>query len=252
LNDRTPAFALPLLDDPGQRFVWTIPLAVVVWIAVLIGFARVLEQSAPPAAEPTSVQARIVELSPEPAGLQGGAAAAAPVAKPAPVVHPHPHVAIHPRAKPKAKVPPRPVAPTGTSSPVAEAPTGTASPAAESPAAPTSSTVSKTGAKGVTGSAGSGGGAGLGSDTAGARAIYAPVPKIPDELREDAMEAVAVAHFKVGYDGVVDVVLAQPTSNPELNQLLLDTLKQWRFSPAIKNGIAISSEFDVRIPVTVQ
>ena len=32
-----------------------------------------------------------------------------------------------------------------------------------------------------------GGGSGLGSDSLGARAIYSPVPKIPDELREDGL-----------------------------------------------------------------
>lgn len=34
--------------------------------------------------------------------------------------------------------------------------------------------------------------------------------------------------------------------------LLLDTLKQWRFFPAVRNGIAINSEFDVRIPIAVR
>ena len=92
----------------------------------------------------------------------------------------------------------------------------------------------------------------MGSDSAGARAIYAPIPKIPDELREDTFETVAVAHFKVSYEGVVEVSLATPTSSPRLNEILIDTLKRWRFSPAIKNGIAIDSEFEVRIPITVQ
>jgi protein TonB len=105
---------------------------------------------------------------------------------------------------------------------------------------------------GVPGSKGTGVGSGLGSDTTGARAIYAPVPKIPDELREDTLTAVAVAHFRVSYDGNVEVVLAQPTSNPQLNEILLDTLKQWRFFPAMKGGVAENSEFDVRIPITVQ
>jgi protein TonB len=47
------------------------------------------------------------------------------------------------------------------------------------------------------------------------------------------------------------VSLVTPTPNPRLNQILLDTLKQWRFFPAMKNGIAIDAQFDVRIPITV-
>jgi protein TonB len=97
-----------------------------------------------------------------------------------------------------------------------------------------------------------GGGSGLGSDSLGARAIYSPVPKIPDDLREVAFEAEAVAHFEVTYDGSVKVTLAKPTADPRLNQILLSTLQQWRFFPAMKGGVAIDSAFDVRIPISVQ
>jgi protein TonB len=99
---------------------------------------------------------------------------------------------------------------------------------------------------------GAGSGAGVGSDNSGARAIYAPKPVIPDSLRDEVFQTVAVARFKVTYDGQVDVTLIQPTESPELNQLLLDTLKQWRFFPAMKSGVAVNSEFDLRIPVSVQ
>ena len=61
-----------------------------------------------------------------------------------------------------------------------------------------------------------------------------------------------MAHFHISFDGVAKVTLTQPTSNPRLNLLLLDTLRQWRFFPAIRNGIATDSEFDVRIPIAVQ
>jgi protein TonB len=102
------------------------------------------------------------------------------------------------------------------------------------------------------GKEGTGGGSGLGSDSLGARAIYSPVPKIPDDLRDMAFEAVAVAHFEVSYDGNVKVTLAKPTPDPRLNQILLSTLQQWRFFPAMKGGVAIDSAFDVRIPISVQ
>ena len=62
----------------------------------------------------------------------------------------------------------------------------------------------------------------------------------------------AVAHFQVSYDGQAQVALTTPTQSPRLNELLLETLKQWRFFPAMKNGVAIDSQFDVRIPISVQ
>jgi hypothetical protein len=86
--------------------------------------------------------------------------------------------------------------------------------------------------------------------TVGARAIYAPLPTIADDLRENAIDVVAVAHFKIGYDGKVEVSLVHATENRRLNQILLDTLKHWRFTPATKDGVAVESEFDLRIPIT--
>jgi protein TonB len=235
---------LPYLDEPGRRLLWTLPTALLIWLALLIGFSRMLELTTPPPPELKPVEARIVELPPESGGLQGGPAPAAPakpkpaVVIPAPVIHPH--VAPHPRIKVKPAAPPAMPSAAGTVKSVA--PPAESSGSATTPPAGT----------GVPGGTGSGTGAGLGSDTAGARAIYAPTPTIPNDLREDALNAVAIAHFKVGFDGQVKVALAKPTSNPELNQILLDTLKQWKFFPAMRNGVAIPSEFDVRIPVSIE
>jgi protein TonB len=75
---------------------------------------------------------------------------------------------------------------------------------------------------------------------------------IPDELREEAIQTEAVARFNVSFDGISEVTLEKPTSSPRLNEVLLETLKQWKFFPAIKNGIAIPSSFEVRIPISVQ
>ena len=60
------------------------------------------------------------------------------------------------------------------------------------------------------------------------------------------------AELRLKADGTVEVALTRPTQNPELNAILMDTLKQWRFFPAMRNGVAVASEFDLRIPVTVR
>ena len=99
--------------------------------------------------------------------------------------------------------------------------------------------------------AGIGGGGGIGSDTIGARAIYAPTPEIPEDLRENLMETEAVARFRINADGAAEVTLVKPTSNPRLNQVLLAALRQWKFFPAVKSGVAIDSEFEVRIPISI-
>jgi protein TonB len=239
----------PYLDDPGRRLLWALPLAVLIWLALLIGFSRMLEETAPPPAELKAVEARIVEVPPEVGGLQGGPAPATPaptkphpeVVKTAPVVHPR--VETRPHLKVKTAAPPiAPVAPSATG----------AAKSTEPPAESSSTTPTNSDSGGVAGGTGSGNSAGLGSDTAGARALYAPIPKIPDELRADDIDMVATAHFSVSYDGRVEVSLVKPTTSPELNRTLLDALKEWRFSPAVKNGVAVNSEFDLRIPIRVQ
>jgi periplasmic protein TonB len=235
--------ASPFLDEPWRRIAWIAPLSIAIWAAVLLGFALVLRQTAPPMPELKPIEARIVELPPV-AGLQGGPAAAPHRVAPVPP-KPRPHVEV--RRKTIAPVRPHkerivPQAPPSIS--------GTQKAPAEWSTAATKATGESAGA--AQGKESPSGGSGLGSDSLGARAIYSPVPKIPDDLRELAFEAVAVAHFEVSYDGNVKVTLAKPTPDPRINQILLSTLRQWRFFPAMKGGVAINSAFDVRIPITVQ
>ena len=225
--------------QPWRRFALTGPLAALAIFAMLLA-SRMLKPSLPRPPENNAIEARLVEVvpSPEPAGLQGGAAPA-PI-KPKPIEKPKPEhkaVATH---HPKVEAPPV-ISPSETS----EVGTGPSVPTTSGPP-------SNKEAVGIPGGTGVGSGAGIGNDSSGARAIYAPTPTIPDEMRENVFQAVAIAHFKVAPDGTVEVTLAQPTPNPRLNQILLNALREWKFFPAMKDGIAINSEFDVRIPITVQ
>jgi protein TonB len=239
--------ASPFLDEPWRRLAWTAPLAIAIWGALLIGFALLLRQTAAPLPELKPIEARIVELPPAVGGLQGGPAAPPHPVAPAPP-KPKPHIEVRRRVAPPAHPHKERIVP--------EAPPSLSGTRKAPPESSTAATTPPTGASAESGSApqgkGNGGGSGLGSDSLGARAIYSPVPKIPDDLREVAFEAVAVAHFAVSYDGNVKVTLAKPTADPRINQILLNTLQQWRFFPAMKGGVAIDSAFDVRIPITVQ
>jgi periplasmic protein TonB len=236
----------------ARRLAWVIPLSLILWAALLTLFALLLERTAPPPPEPAPAELRIVELPPT-AGLQGGAAVQHPAAAPPkPKVEtpkPKPHIKIRRAALPvrvhpvKPKIPPAPLLPPSASG-TAKGPTE----AAPSAGPPTASGE----AAGAGAGQGAGSGAGIGSDSSGARAIYAPKPVIPDSLREESFQTVAVARFKVSYDGQVQVTLITPTESPQLNELLLETLKQWRFFPAVKSGVTIDSQFDLRIPISVQ
>jgi protein TonB len=80
-----------------------------------------------------------------------------------------------------------------------------------------------------------------------ARLLSQPLPQLPDDLREEGYQAVAVARFAIHADGTVDVDLLKPTPNPRLNQILLATLRQWRFFPAMEDGRPVESHRDVRV-----
>ena len=84
-------------DEPWRRLPWVILAALLSWILLLGGFAKLLERKPAPEAPPTAIEARIIEMPP-PAGLQGGGSAGGTpaVAHPAPIVRPVPkpvHVA---------------------------------------------------------------------------------------------------------------------------------------------------------------
>jgi protein TonB len=190
-----------------------------------------------PHEELTPIEARLIQIPKEVGGLQGNGGAT----HPAPAI-PHPKAVVKPHVKKAAPLPPVIRSPNGIEK-------NTAAPSVEEkPGAGAASTSESS----ESGSPDTGEGGGIGTDTVGARAIYAPTPVIPDDLREDVIQTEAVALFNVSFDGVSEVTLEKPTSNPRLNQVLLATLKQWKFFPAVKNGVAIPSSFEVRIPISVQ
>lgn len=86
----------------------------------------------------------------------------------------------------------------------------------------------------------------------GARAVYKPMPEIPEELRRHPMNLVAVARFRVAANGGISVELVEPTSIPILNTALLAALHLWRFFPAMANGRPVASAIDIRIPIDVR
>ncbi|MEX3993405.1 energy transducer TonB [Paraburkholderia sp. EG286A] len=85
-----------------------------------------------------------------------------------------------------------------------------------------------------------------------AHPLIQPLPVLPDDLRESAYRAIALARFTIHPDGSVDVALVKPTQNPRLNQLLLETLRNWHFFPAMKQGHPVESEQDIRVHFNIE
>jgi periplasmic protein TonB len=271
---------IALLDDPWQRFPLVLIAAILLWGAVLVGFGLLLRlQATNISPEPLEVQ--IVE---GPAGEFGSRGSGAPagnrkisaspksteptVEKPSrrksriSRVRSSPAPREDPVAKPETQT---------TDTHVPAAPTLTAPPPGLSSSAAARSAAFPAGDKGVGGRGGSGNGVetgtavgsgvipssgtgiggGYASGGTGPTAIYAPAPTIPDDMRDEVLEAVAVAHFRVLHDGRVIVSLPKPTDFSRLNDIILDTLREWRFRPAMNKGVAVDSEAEVRLLITV-
>jgi len=216
-------------DNPWRRLPWTLPLALVLAALWLGLFASLLSMGRPPEQPPQqTIEAQLVTLPPPPAPpappeVKPPPPPPPPVPEPAPVPKPPP-VAKQPPPPPPRPEPPRRQA----EPPKVETPPPAVAPAPPAPVRP------------------------LTGGQMGARAIYKPMPTIPDDIRRQAFNDVAVARFEVAPDGSAKVELVQPTHNPGLNRLLLDTLKTWRFFPAMANGQPVASALEIRIPITVQ
>jgi len=251
--------AIRLRDDAWSRLPWVVPLALLTTALSQYGFLSLLLQPAAVRPVPPPIDVQVVEVP---------AAVTPPVARPAPPVHrTAPTRPPAPVPKPVAEspvppvtAPPSIVAPEPPREPVlAAAPSSAAADAGVAAPRTTGEVATETtpGVErpGPTAALPSGerreGPAG-GRDTMSARAIYRPLPAIPESLRNRTVDLVAVARFRVTAAGSAEVELTQPTTDPDLNRALLETLRRWRFFPAIQAGKPVASTVDIRIPISVR
>jgi len=200
-----------LMDYPWRRLGWILPAVFLAWTSLLWSLGFLLERRPIPPA-PIPIDATLIEVPP-------------PEAR-------------RPDTPPRA-VPPRPVPPEPAKA-VDPEPVPAPSPAVEAsaPPAPTPPPTVQPQRR-------------LESDRAAARILYRPLPKIPDELRDQAIEMEALARFDIKADGTATVELVRPTPNPALNRIILDTLKTWRFFPALDGGRPVASTQELRVRLEV-
>jgi periplasmic protein TonB len=234
-------------DAPRVRLAFACAAAVAVWAVFLAHFARLFVQDERPPPAPETIEMKLVEIAPPapertpPAQPQAMAPAREPLQR---RVEKPPSQAAQPVVRREAIEPAKQAnAPQrSTTRPPAESP---AAPAREAPAAEAATTAAKPA---------SAADASLASSSAGtvqARLLSQPLPVLPDDLREDAYRAEAVARFDIHADGSTEVELVKPTANPRLNQILLEALHKWRFFPAMENGRPVDSQRDVRVHFNV-
>ena len=229
------------IDNPWRRLPWTLPTALLIWVVALLGFAYFMEKSAHQPEELPPIEAQLIEQPVPAATHERPAAMHKP--KPLPLVRPQQSPVTHQVSPPTAQKP-EVTANTAVALSAAVAPAGAQTQA-------TGNLSSNSGAQ--TGSSeGKGPSRGNIYASSGARAIIRPMPQIPDDLREGAFNSAALARFHIAVDGSATVELAKPTQNPRLNRVLLDSLRKWRFIPAIKNGKPVASTEDIIVKIEVK
>lgn len=201
-------------DNPWRRLRWTAPASVIAWALILGTFVWLINEPVVRSEMPQAIDAELIEEPPP--------APASELPKQTPLKQSQP--LLQPRTSP---------APPAVEMPVDSTPPTPAPPAASIPPTPPKENTAV-------------------ATNSNARAIYRPTPTIPDDLRDEAFSAAALARFDVAADGSVTVVLVKPTQNPRLNRLLLESLKTWRFFPQLKDGKPIPSSQEIVVHFEVK
>jgi periplasmic protein TonB len=227
-------------DDSWRRLPWLLPLALLLSALALAAFLWFLSGPRDQPSRPPAVEMDVIEL-PAPAPPQAATVPPEPEPPPPPAVEPEPEPpppqpeqAIEPTPEAPPPPPPKPVPRPRVQA--AKPPPTTAPPPQTAVAPPPPPSAA----------------AAAGGSTMGPRVLYQPKPEIPEELRHHRLDLVAVARFQIAANGSAQVELVEPTPEPSLNRALLDTLKKWRFFPALENGKPVVSAVDIRIPLAVQ
>jgi periplasmic protein TonB len=241
--------AIRFRDDPWSRLRWLVPAALGLTLVSQMAFLSLLRLPASPPTVPRPVDVQVIELPAPPASARPAPPERRSSPPPRRLDAPSPRPVLAP-SEPRIEVPRAP-APPVAEEPVTPAPAATvpAPPAPSSPSAAPSTQVPLTALPPSRGPQDATPG---GTDSMSARAIYKPMPEIPEALRRRTIDMVAVARFRVDAAGRAQVELVEPTPDPDLNRALLESLKRWRFFPATQAGRPIASTIDVRIPVSVK
>jgi protein TonB len=137
-------------------------------------------------------------------------------------------------APPRAAPPPASNGPRQAASP-ARTPSQRPSPPAPSPAVSSPAPAPGNGSSGDTAASRSGGG--------GARLVRHVPPVYPAPARQRGIEGRVVVRLVVGADGVpAEVRVAQGSGSDLLDAAAVDAVRQWRFEPARRAGVAVPEE----------
>jgi TonB family protein len=85
-----------------------------------------------------------------------------------------------------------------------------------------------------------------------AKVLDSPSPEIPSEMKDEAFKTGVTARFNIAADGKVAVALLSSSGNEDIDKIVLDTLKKWKFQPATVNNEPVASSRKLKIELEVE
>ncbi|WP_347232551.1 TonB family protein [Paraburkholderia sp. RAU2J] len=235
-------------DSRNVRVAIAAALGTLVWGLFLLMLGRSLH--AIPVPEPTReqpMQMRLVEIPTVAPPLHAATVGSTQTAPKPPKASPPKQPLV--KAARAPTLPVRPPIPARQSETMIRAPGPAAKPDATAPQTATAAAPSTSSDRGATTAERTSAESAPGNSPA--RAIAQPLPSVPDELREQAYQTVAIARLVIHTDGSVAVELIKPTQYPRLNQIVVETLRSWRFFPAMQDGHPVETRQEIRVHFNV-
>jgi protein TonB len=84
-----------------------------------------------------------------------------------------------------------------------------------------------------------------------AKAIECPRPEIPAELHEQCFKSCCIARFMIKDDGKYSVKLISSSGSEQVDDIAIDTLRRWKFKPALLDGKPVDSSRKIRVEFQV-
>ncbi|HVT10709.1 MAG TPA: energy transducer TonB [Fimbriimonadaceae bacterium] len=66
-------------------------------------------------------------------------------------------------------------------------------------------------------------------------------PEIPDSLKSEELKTFVRVKVEIAEDGTFEVILRTSSGKPDVDKIILDSLKRWRWKPALKDGQPVKS-----------
>lgn len=85
-----------------------------------------------------------------------------------------------------------------------------------------------------------------------AEVLSAPQPIITSDMLEQGIKTSCTAKFAIASNGKHRVELISSTGSGEVDEMTLETLRTWRFRPAVLSGEPVSSVRKIRIEFEVE